>query len=82
MPILTTGNTNVARCFKIHELACPEFVVGQGVCAYLLACLPLDLPILNDDWHVETDDPLYADAHNFYKVELWGGERIGRIELC
>jgi hypothetical protein len=25
-----------------------------------------------DDWsHEETDDPLYADRRNFYKVEKW-----------
>jgi hypothetical protein len=53
MPMRTTGNTNVAQCLKIHEMACPEFVVGQGVCAYLLACLPLDLSILKDDWHAD-----------------------------
>jgi hypothetical protein len=27
---------------------------------------------MSDDWsHEETDDPLYADQRNFYKVEKW-----------
>ena len=33
----------------------------------------------NDDWSAEeTDDPLYADRRNFYKVEKWSrdGQRI------
>jgi hypothetical protein len=30
-----------------------------------------------DNWsHEETDDPLYADERNFYKVEKW--RRDGR----
>ena len=32
-----------------------------------------------NDWsHEETDDPLYADQRNFYKVEKWSrdGQRI------
>ena len=34
-----------------------------------------------DDWHEETDDPLYADERNFYKVEQWhvGGEKHIRL---
>jgi hypothetical protein len=34
---------------------------------------------MTDDWsHEETDDPLYADRRNFYKVEKWSrdGQRI------
>ena len=33
----------------------------------------------DDDWsHEETDDPLYADRRNFYKVEKWSrdGQRV------
>ena len=33
----------------------------------------------NDDWSAEeTDDPIYADRRNFYKVEKWSkdGQRI------
>ena len=27
---------------------------------------------MSNDWSEEaTDDPLYADGHNFYKVEKW-----------
>jgi hypothetical protein len=27
---------------------------------------------MTDEWpHEETDDPLYADQRNFYKVEKW-----------
>jgi hypothetical protein len=32
-----------------------------------------------DDWsHEETDDPLYADRRDFYKVEKWSrdGQRV------
>jgi hypothetical protein len=32
-----------------------------------------------DNWsHEETDDPLHADRHNFYKVEKWSkdGQRV------
>jgi hypothetical protein len=37
---------------------------------------------MSDDWHAETDDPLYADAHNFYKVEQWDiGDKIGEARL-
>jgi hypothetical protein len=34
---------------------------------------------MTDNWsHEETDDPLYADQRNFYKVEKWSrdGQRI------
>lgn len=34
---------------------------------------------MTDDWsREETDDPLYADRRNFYKVEKWSrdGQRI------
>jgi len=34
---------------------------------------------MSDHWsHEETDDPLYADRRNFYKVEKWSrdGQRI------
>jgi len=33
----------------------------------------------SDDWsHEETDDPIYADRRNFYKVEKWSrdGQRV------
>jgi hypothetical protein len=36
----------------------------------------------NDDWSAEeTDDPLYADRRNFYKVEKWSkdGQRIEEL---
>jgi hypothetical protein len=36
----------------------------------------------NDDWsYEETDDPLYADRRDFYKVENWSrdGQRIGEL---
>jgi hypothetical protein len=37
---------------------------------------------MNDDWHEETTDPSYADAHNFYKVEQWDiGDKIGEARL-
>jgi hypothetical protein len=33
-----------------------------------------------DNWsHEETDDPLYADRRNFYKVEKWS--RDGRRDF-
>ena len=35
-----------------------------------------------DDWsHEETDDPLYADRRNFYKVEKWSrdGQRVEEL---
>jgi hypothetical protein len=35
-----------------------------------------------DDWsHEETDDPLYADRRNFYKVERWSrdGRRVEEL---
>jgi hypothetical protein len=28
----------------------------------------------------DTDDPVYADRHNFYKVEKWSGDGL-RVEL-
>ena len=32
---------------------------------------------MTDDWsHEETDDPLYADQHNFYKVEKWSKDGL------
>ena len=37
-----------------------------------------------DDWsHEETDDPLYADRRNFYKVEKWSrdGRRVEEIAV-
>ena len=35
---------------------------------------------MSDDWsHEETDDPLYADLRNFYKVEKWSRDEQ-RIE--
>jgi hypothetical protein len=39
----------------------------------------------NDDrrvpkWPTETDDPLYADRRNFYKVEKWSRDGL-RVEL-
>ena len=36
----------------------------------------------SDDWsHEETDDPLYADQRNFYKVEKWSrvGQRVNEM---
>jgi hypothetical protein len=36
----------------------------------------------NNDWsHEETDDPLYADRRDFYKVEKWSrdGQRIEEL---
>jgi hypothetical protein len=31
---------------------------------------------MTGDWsHEETDDPLYADRRNFYKVEKWSRDR-------
>jgi len=43
-------------------------------------CGPILWPYtMTDEWpHEETDDPLYADQRNFYKVEKWStdGERI------
>ena len=36
----------------------------------------------NDNWSAEeTDDPLYADRRNFYKVEKWSkdGQRIEEL---
>jgi hypothetical protein len=31
---------------------------------------------LHNDWsHEETDDPVYADERNFYKVECWTNDR-------
>jgi hypothetical protein len=37
---------------------------------------------MNDDWHEETTDPAYADAHNSYKVEQWNiGDKIGEARL-
>ena len=38
-----------------------------------------------DHWsHEETDDPLYADRRNFYKVEKWSrdGRRIEELLLA
>jgi hypothetical protein len=35
-----------------------------------------------DDWsHEETDDPLYADRRNLYKVEKWSsqGQRVDEL---
>jgi hypothetical protein len=35
-----------------------------------------------DGWsHEETDDPLYADRRNFYKVEKWSrdGQRVDEM---
>jgi hypothetical protein len=30
-----------------------------------------------DDWsHEETDDPLYVDRRNFYKVEKWSSQDL------
>ena len=37
---------------------------------------------MSDDWsHEETDDPLYADQRNFYKVEKWSrdGQRVNEM---
>jgi hypothetical protein len=37
---------------------------------------------MTDDWsREETDDPLYADRRNFYKVEKWSrdGQRIEEL---
>jgi len=43
-------------------------------------CGPILWPYtMTDDWsHEETDDPLYADQRNFYKVEKWDtdGKRV------
>jgi hypothetical protein len=37
---------------------------------------------MTGDWHEETTDPSYADAHNFYKVEQWDiGDKIGEARL-
>jgi hypothetical protein len=35
----------------------------------------------DDRSHEETDDPLYADRRNFYKVEKWNrdGQRIEEL---
>jgi hypothetical protein len=36
---------------------------------------------VDDDWSAEeTDDPLYADRRNFYKVEKWSRNGL-RVEL-
>jgi hypothetical protein len=37
---------------------------------------------MSDHWsHEETDDPLYADRRNFYKVEKWSrdGQRVEEL---
>jgi hypothetical protein len=37
---------------------------------------------MTDNWsHEETDDPLYADQRNFYKVEKWSrdGQRVNEM---
>ena len=37
---------------------------------------------MTDNWsHKETDDPLYADRRNFYKVERWSrnGQRVNEM---
>jgi hypothetical protein len=31
---------------------------------------------MNDSSDEETDDPLYADRRNFYKVEKWSGDGL------
>jgi hypothetical protein len=39
-------------------------------------------PTMNDDWSSEeTDDPLYADRRNFYKVEKWSKDDMRVVEL-
>ena len=36
----------------------------------------------DDDWsHEGTDDPLYADRRNFYKVEKWSADGLRLEEL-
>jgi hypothetical protein len=33
---------------------------------------------MSNDWcHEETEDPLHADRHNFYKVEKWSRDGGG-----
>ena len=37
---------------------------------------------MSDDWtHEETDDPLYADQRNFYKIEKWSrdGQQVNEM---
>jgi hypothetical protein len=37
---------------------------------------------MKDDWSSEeTDDPLYADRRNFYKVEKWSKDDMRVVEL-
>jgi hypothetical protein len=37
---------------------------------------------MTDDWSSEeTDDPLYADRRNFYKVEKWSKDDMQIVEL-
>jgi hypothetical protein len=37
---------------------------------------------MKDDWsNEETDDPLYADRRNFYKVEKWSKDDMRVVEL-
>ena len=37
---------------------------------------------MKDDWSSEeTDDPLYADRRNFYKVEKWSKDGMRVVEL-
>jgi hypothetical protein len=38
------------------------------------------MPFMSDRPDQETDDPLYADRRNFYKVEKWSRDGL-RIEL-
>ena len=36
----------------------------------------------DDNWsHEETDDPLYADRRNFYKVEKWSRDGLPHNRL-
>jgi hypothetical protein len=39
------------------------------------------LPDPPPDWPEETDNPLYADDRNFYKVEKWtrDGQKVDRL---
>jgi hypothetical protein len=39
----------------------------------------VELPVMTDWSDEETDDPLYADRRNFYKVEKWSRDGL-RIE--
>jgi hypothetical protein len=40
------------------------------------------LAAMTDDWsHEETDDPLYADRRDFYKVEKWSKDGLSIEEM-